>query len=159
MQVLEGGGEAFEIAVPKECPYACLQTSAFPQRPVIAATFVLNQIGRNLVLLMVLTNQPLYLRTWHFVHVLDQVAHSVAIDRVAEPQLGFDLISLGDCYLTHVIAEAGKPGSLGICPRTCCSAPGAQVLLHVFVLPVSNHYLAVKAHPAADKAELPVSVR
>ena len=41
-----------------------------------------------------------------------QVAHAVAVDRVAEAELGLDLVALGHGHLPHVVAEAGDLSGL-----------------------------------------------
>ena len=61
----------------------------------------------------------------------DQVAQAVAVHRVAEANLGVDLVALGDGHLAHVVADAGDLGRLRVVPRGGGAAPVANSSLHV----------------------------
>jgi hypothetical protein len=89
---------------------------------------------------------------------VDEIAYTVARDVIAQPDLGFHLISFGDRHFAHIVAEAGDPGPLRVVPGAGSTRPRSQAGLDLFILPVPNDHLAVQAHPAADEAEFAVPV-
>src|SRR5690349_3261483 len=104
-------------------------------------------------------NEFIYVGVADVLEVVDEVAHTVSVDRVSEPHLGFDLVTLGDCDLTHVVAEAGNLQTLPIVPGTRRPQPGCKLAHDIFVLPESDDHLAPHASAACEKAELAIAMR
>ena len=71
------------------------------------------QLGDDVVGVVVLGDQRVDLLVGDRVDGRDQVVHAVGVDREAEPQLGLDLVALGDRDVAHVVAEAGQPQRRG----------------------------------------------
>src|SRR5690349_21423966 len=94
----------------------------------------------------------------HLVHEAYQIADAVAVHAVAQPQLRLDLIALSNGHFAHIVAEARDPHTLRVVPGAGRARPRAQAGLHIIILPVPNHHLALQAHAAADEAVLAVAV-
>ena len=92
-------------------------------------------------------------------HALHQVPDAETVHRVAEADLGFHLVPLGDRHLAHVVPEPGHLQALRVLPGAGGPHPDGELLLHLAVLPVPHDHRALQAHARADEAELPVAVR
>ena len=88
----------------------------------------------------------------------DQVAHAVAVDRIAELDLRRDLVALGHRDLAHVVAEAAEFRALPVVPGRRRAGPGADARLHGGVLPIADDHLPVQPHAAHDEPVLAVAV-
>ena len=89
----------------------------------------------------------------------DQVVDAVGVDRHAEPQLGLDLVALGDRDVAHVVAEPGQPQRAQLRASGGGPRPRPDPLGHRGIADVPGDGLAGHAEPGLDVAELPVAVR
>jgi hypothetical protein len=69
-----------------------------------------------------------------------QVAHAEAVDRIAELDLGLDLVALGHGHLAHVVAEAGDLQTARFVPSEGGACPDRQLLAHIRLLPVADDH-------------------
>ena len=123
------------------------------------ATFA--QLPRHGVALRVFRAEPIHRAVGdadvgNFRH---QVADAVAVDGKTEPQLGGNLVALGDGDLPHVVAEAHQPRPLPVMPRVGRAHPRAQPVLHLRIGPVTDNHLAAEPHPRVQEARLAVAMR
>ena len=155
-EVLEVGGEGPEAALGEERPQAGLDPGAVAQRlvPVPAR----RQFRRDVVEIAVRLHQVVDLGVADLVHHGDQVVHAVGVDRDPEPQLGLDLVALGDRDVAHVVPEPGQlePAYGGGAQRG--PLPGRDPPTDHRVADVADHGLARHPEPGLDVAELPVAV-
>ena len=75
-----------------------------------------------------------------------------------QPDLGFDLVTLGDGHLAHIVADAGDLGTLGIVPGASGSRPGCQLGLDCLILPETDDHFTVQPHPGSDETEFTAPV-
>ena len=106
-EVLEVGGERPEPAVGRGTRAAPARSRA-PYRSDSCRSPPA-QLGRDAVGVVVLLDQLVDVRLGDRVDRGHQVVDAVGVDRDAEPQLGLDLVALGDRDVAHVVAEAGQP--------------------------------------------------
>ena len=106
-EVLEVRGEGAEAALVQERAQAQLDAGAVAQGIVPIATR--QQLGRDPVGVGVLGDQRVDVAVADLVHDGDEVVDAVGVDRDAEPELGLDLVALGDGDVAHVVAEPGQP--------------------------------------------------
>ena len=156
VQILEVGGEAFEIALFEKMPQPCLNAGPLTQGLILAASTA--QRWRHLVPFIIVLHELINLAVSHLVHILDEIAYAVAGDIISQPDLGFHLIPFSDSHFAHIVAEAGDLRPLSVVPGTGSARPRSQACLDIFILPVPYDNLSVQAHPAADEPEFAVSV-
>ena len=91
--------------------------------------------------------------------MLHEIADAVAVDRVAEPDLGRDLVAFGHRDVPHVVAEARELRPLPVVPRARHAHPRADPVLHFRIGPMADDHLAVEPQPGVDEPGLAVAVR
>src|ERR1035441_9383137 len=106
MKVFESVGKAFEPARTQEGPQPKLDTRSLANG--LARLALVAEPRCDFVSGVVFLNQPVNLGFGDFADALDEVAHPVAIDGVAELHLRGDLIALGNSHFAHVVAEADR---------------------------------------------------
>ena len=158
MQILERGGETLEAALLEKGAQAELDARAVAQRTMPGA--VLAEFLRHPVAVLVFAAEPVDgpVVDGRIRNFGDEIAHAVAVDGKAEPHFGRDLVALGDGDLAHVVAEAGELRALQIVPGPGGAHPGAQPILHLGVLPVADHDLAVEPHARVEEPGLAVAM-
>ncbi len=107
----------------------------------------------------VLLDQGVDLRVADGVDHGDQVVDAVGVHRHAPPQLGLDLVALGDRDVAHVVAEAGQPHRRERGPSEGGARPGPDTDRDARVVDVAGDRQAVEAEPGCHEAELTVAVR
>jgi hypothetical protein len=156
MQVLEGVGEAVEAALLEEGAESQLDPRRVTQGLVPRA--ILFEAGHHLIRCRILGAERIDLRIGGGVDVGDEVAESVAVHRVAQPQLRLDLVALGDGDLAHVVAEAGDSEPLGFVPAGGGPGPPAEAPGDHGILPVTDDGLPSATQSRLDERELPVAM-
>nr|BFE71292.1 hypothetical protein GCM10020092_045930 [Actinoplanes digitatis] len=141
----------------EELPQAGLDPGRVPQRVVPLAAAGQRRVQH--VRVRVLRDQRVDLAVRHRVDDGDQVVHPVRVDGDAEPQLGLDLVALGDRHVPHVVAEAREPQAAQALHAGRGPGPAVDAGHHARVGGVPRHGFAGHAHPGLYVAELPVAVR
>ena len=76
-----------------------------------------------------------------------QIADAVAVDREPELHLRLDLVSVGHCNVTHVVAEAHDTQRVGLVPPCRSAHPGADALADARIIDMAGHGLPPNTHP------------
>jgi len=95
----------------------------------------------------------------HCRQALCDLGDPIAVHLPAELNLGRHLVSLGDCHLAHVVAQACHPHRLAI--RKGCSSlhPRGDMCKNLGILPVADNDLSRSPKSCVDKSVLPIPVR
>jgi hypothetical protein len=112
----------------------------------------------NVVLALVIAHQPVSFRIAHLLHPLHQISPTIAVHRIAQPNLCLDFVALGNGDVSHVVSEARDFEMLSVVPGARRAGPGGQLLDDVSILPVADDYFAIQAQPAADESELAIAM-
>src|SRR6267154_2453597 len=93
--------------------------------------------GRNnIITLLILRYQSSDLCICYLVYNFYKIANAVAIYGVTKFHFRLYFISIGYCYLAHVISKAAKLSSLPIVPTRCSANPYIQSLLYIRIFPM-----------------------
>jgi hypothetical protein len=88
----------------------------------------------------------------------EDVAQSVAVDRVPQPSLRLHLVSLGHSDLPHVVTNAGDLHPLAVMPRRRRPKPTGDGFLSPGLIPMAYDHLPGFAEPGTDIPEFPASM-
>ena len=90
--------------------------------------------------------------------VFHQFACRTVIYVIPHTLFCFHFITVSYSYIIHLIAETDDQHILRVCP-TCTNAhPNGNLVLGVFVFPVTYHYFAADAHTGTDMSEFAVTM-
>ncbi len=143
VQIFKGGGEGFEVASFEEVAHPNFDARAITQGGMFVAAGL--QGRRDLVFIEIGLDHFFDIGIAGFVDSLDQIADPVAVDIVPKLNLRLDLVAFGDGDIAHVVAEAGDLRALPVRPGGCDARPRSQLRLHIVILPVTNHHLAIES--------------
>ena len=117
------------------------------------------QGGHDVVLLQVLTHQHVDGCRLDLTDGFDQLADAVAVDRDAEPDLGLDLVALGDGDSPHVVPEPDDAQPPGLVQAAGSPRPRADTVADGRLAPVADDGLPREPQARLGESELPVTVR
>ena len=114
MEVLKVCGKSLEVAVLEKRAQAQLDAGSISQRIVTGAAFTKRR--RDRIALLVVRAQLCYCGIAGRVHVLDQIANGVVVDRIAKARLCAHFVAFGDRDIPHVVGKARELRSLPVVP-------------------------------------------
>ena len=70
----------------------------------------------------------------------------------------FDLVTLSDGDIAHVVAEACDFEVASVMPCTGSPRPGADFVVHGFIIPKTDHDLRRSPHTSTEEPELSIAM-
>src|SRR4030042_6270909 len=131
--MFKSGGESLERPSFEKIAHSCFNAGAFNKRFMSFSTRL--EIGNHIVFIEIGFGNLLDVSSGGLIHSSDQISNPIAIHIVAESDLGFTFISLGDSHIPHVITKAGNLSPLPVCPGAGGSRPCADLSLDILFLP------------------------
>ncbi len=157
MQIFKCISEGFEVARAQEGAQARFDACSFDERRMFLSTWL--QRRHNIIFIQIGLHQIFYIEIGGIIDQLNQIAHAIAVDIIAQPHLRFNFVTFCHRYITHIIAKAGDLRALRVGPCTSGPHPYAYLFLSFIILPVTRDYFAIESHTATNESEFAVAVR
>ena len=107
---------------------------------------------------LVLLDEFVGLLVGYLLVVLHERANGIVINMIAKSLLKLNAVAIGHSHIVHVHAEHQATDVLGVSYTSSHTSPNGNLLLSLFVLPITANHLARNTHSGADMAELDIAM-
>ena len=108
----------------------------------------------DLVSIIILICKSLHVPFFYICDRLRDLIDRISIHFPAKLDLGFHFIAVGHCHIAHIVCHSHDPDMAALDDSHRCTHPGSDLLLYLFVRPVTHDHFPLDPHPGKDMSEL-----
>ena len=123
-----------------------------------AELFRVSSFEQDIICIIIFICQCFYITPGHCLYSLCDLIDRISIYFPAEFDLCLHLITVCDCNISHIVSYSHDTHMAALDHAYSRAHPGADLLLYIFVSPVSDDHLALNAHTGEDMSILTAAV-